>query len=219
MITYNLDSNLMKILPILSVSPLIFLTDTSNTISIIKSLIISFNTIIRIYYPSTYVPSSKYNDNMISSPFLARTIATIAEITFYYEESRFLQINFWNSYFGFLTILAESFSWCCLLFQSHMFSFFEDSTWTIIQLYAFYIQTKKNKKDIFYYICLLFILYMVSTHLINSFKRIKKPYINKYEKTIIRKPNQFDLSWQIPSLLILPLGYSYFLLNKKFSPQ
>lgn len=94
-----------------------------------------------------------------------------------------------------------------------MFSFFEDSTWTIIQIYAFIIQ-QKNKKDIFYYICLLFVLYMLTIHLQNSFRRIKKPLVNKYEKTIIKEPDQFSLSWQIPSLLILPLGYSYFLLNK-----
>jgi hypothetical protein len=170
----------------------------------------SINTIIRIYYPSTYVPSSKYKDNFISSPFLARTIATIAEISFYYEEAKFLKIDFWNSYFGFLTISAELFSWCCLLFQSHMFSFFEDSLWTIIQLYALIIQNKNNN-SIFYYVCLSFVLYMIIIHLPSSFNRIKKPLINKYEKTTIKKPDQFSLSWQIPSLLILPLGYAYFL--------
>ena len=218
MININLNSKLMKTLPILSVLPLLFFTDTNNYFEILKSFIISINTLIRIYNPSTYVPASKYKNNIISSPFLARTIATIAEITFYYEEAKFLKIDFWNSYFGLLTISAEIFSWCCLLFQSHMFSFFEDSTWTIIQMYALIIQ-KKNKKDIFYYICLSFVLYMTTFHLHNSFRRIKKPLINKYEKTIIKKPDQFNLSWQVPSLLILPLGYSYFLLNKKFPPQ
>ena len=56
MITYNLESKLMKILQILSVFPLLFLTDTSNFISICKSLIISIT------------PTGIKNSNDVNAP-------------------------------------------------------------------------------------------------------------------------------------------------------
>ena len=75
----------------------------------------SINPIIRLWFPSQYVPAWYMVDHWIAHPALARFLATISEPVFLWAQAECLGLPFWNGPMGWLTILGESVSWFHLL--------------------------------------------------------------------------------------------------------
>ena len=174
---------------------------------IIYTFFIVLNSLIRLGLPSSYKPLTQIKEGVLYSPVFARIIATFAEIIFYRSCTFFYGLNFDHNFPYYLTITGEIMCWLYIGLQSDLFGFCEDSIWTLLQLY-FLIFSKTYSK---YIISLPFIIYMISFHLPLTYKQIKwNKLFGNYLVKIEDKPNMYNLSWQIPSLLLTPILFTIF---------
>ena len=173
----------------------------------ILALVVSCNTSIRLLFPSSYVPLSQAKKTWLANPFLARGLATVAELAMIYEQVCFFgECSIWLPLFVLIAV-AEIFSWISVILRSEIFAVLEDFFWTIAQisaLFTFYLH-------FLVWIITPYILYMIFYHHPRMLKRIRRPLFEGFAKPDIM-PNDADtLSWQIPSLLLLPIIYTFFI--------
>jgi len=176
-------------------------------------LIIFFNSFIRLYYPSNYCPRYSENNDILSSPWLARCLATVAEIVFYQKEAYVLNILFWGGILGNLTILGETLCWFHLIFESERLGFYEDCIWTVLQIYVLMINRHIYHLNIVFS---CYLIYMIFYHLPKIYERV---ILQECTHRIVideclHKSNQVPSDvrrWQYLSLSIKPMLYLWFM--------
>lgn len=92
----------------------------------------------RTQWPSQYVPGLASSSSWISHPYIARSIATIAELYLYNTMALWCKTDFFGTPLGYLVIGGETVSWIALLLQSEFVGWLEDSVWTIHSVYMCY---------------------------------------------------------------------------------
>lgn len=115
-----------------------------NNIQFAGFVTILVNCVVRSLCPSQYVPYQRTCDHAIGSPYTARTIATFAELAFYYQVSMSLGLEeLWYSYrsgVGLLLqlwLLGETLSWFGLVRQNATANASEDVVWFVWFVVAF----------------------------------------------------------------------------------
>lgn len=176
----------------------------------IAALMVYLNSIIRVLYPSSYVPYTASTKSLIGHPITARILATFGELIFYYKESEWLR-NENGSLIFYLSIFGECLCWIYVIKQSELFGFLEDCTWFIAQCFACYILILESR----YFDCIListFVIYMILIHLPNTFNRIdfEKPIVKSLPPVIIAKQDPHTRQWVNLSLIALAIIYTYF---------
>ncbi len=172
------------------------------------ALIIALNAALRLLFPSSYVPLTQAQPGWFSSPLTARALATVAELIFVHYQARYLGLPTFSWLFW-LTVVAEAWSWAAVRFQSEVFNSLEDLFWTGAQSLALFTAPSSSK----YLICLPFVAYMVFFHHPRMLKRPHLP-IFRINPGVRLAPNEVDaLSWQVPSLLLMPPAFALFLLG------
>ncbi|CAD7964138.1 unnamed protein product [Amoebophrya sp. A25] len=120
-------------------------TDQQTLFYVFSCVMISINTILRLDYPSSYVPVTRCKDSFLASPILARVVATVAEVCFCMLEADTLGLAFFSAdaygqlhigAIGALTVLGELLCWSHLIFQCEVLGWLEDATWTVLQAAA-----------------------------------------------------------------------------------
>jgi hypothetical protein len=102
----------------------------------ICSAFVAVNTIVRLFFPSQYIPRRmEPGYEILSSPFLARILATVAEPCFLEVLARCVNLGFWGCFIGNMTILGELVCWFALFTQSQILSELEDMIWMTIHIY------------------------------------------------------------------------------------
>ena len=148
------------------------------------------NTLVRLFFPSSYVPASQVSAGFIAHPVFARFLATIGEFTFYEAEAYAVGVQFWGHPLGYLTILGECLCWSHLLTQSELLGVIEDSTWTLLQITALCTGTMPVR-----YLLLIFVGYMIAFHLPRMCKRIQKPYCLGWQGSNVVQPDMDTYTW------------------------
>jgi len=164
------------------------------------SAFMAINTVVRLFFPSQYAPRRMTPGyGYLSSPFLARTLATIAEPLFLEALAMCLGLGFWGSFMGNATIIGELCCWSCLLTQSHMLGEIEDSIWMIIQIYAVIYGVGPFR----YLLSLPFAAYLLIFHLPRMIGRKHSFTINltKWQPTHVEPIDWDSYAWMVPSLL------------------
>ena len=72
----------------------------SKPLRVLTALAVSTNTLVRIAFPSSYVPASQSVHGFLASPVLARVLATVAEVAFYDAEAVAMKLPFWGGVVG-----------------------------------------------------------------------------------------------------------------------
>ena len=178
---------------------------------LLGALFIILNSLIRLIYPSSYCPRTQITHSILGSPLTARTLATFAELAFYYIEAQTLQLPFWNSPLGDLTTLGEVLCWAHVLLQAELLGCIEDTIWTIYQIYAFLNSHVMLK----YIVCLPYVLNAtIGGHLKRQYSRVDRtallgtaPYW-RTPKRVGHSPDEGQRSWAAPSLLAKPVTYA-----------
>ena len=182
-------------------------------ILLLLEFFVYLNSIIRMIYPSSYVPFTASTHKLIGHPITARILATCGELSFYYQESSWLDNG--NLTLFYISIIGEIFCWTYVVGQSELFGFIEDCTWFTAQLFACYILFIQSRYiDLFG--IMIFEIYMLFIHLPNTFKRIPKNI--KCDKIINELPNKPRImeqdshtqQWMTLMLITLPICYIYF---------
>ena len=184
-------------------------------IKYISFVIIFFNFLIRSIYPSQYVPYQRTSTSFLGNIYLARTLATFAELAFYRQVTRSLNVNkMWinNKSIGILLALwfiAECISWIGLIFQSYEANALEDTMWCIWFILAF-IYSKQNAR----YILIPIILYYITCHLPSLIIRLK----NKPLTPVKQLATCLDASgsWVVPSVTAKLILYIIFVYIEKY---
>lgn len=137
--------------------------------------------------------------SILSSPFLARTLATIAEPLFLEVLAQCLGLGFWGCFMGNMTVVGELCCWCCTLTQSFILGELEDTIWMIIHFYGGLYGSGP-----FRYLCLMFASYLLLVHLPAMLGRKHHFEINcqKWQPTQKAAPDWATYKWMVPSLLI-----------------
>ena len=125
------------------------------------------NTMVRLFMPSQYAPPRQTYSHFFSSPYFARTLATIAEPLFLEVLAACIGLEFWGAPMGYLTILGECICWSCLLLQSKILGELEDACWMLIQMYG----AVYGKGPFVWLICRPFGAYLLFYHLPRMLRR------------------------------------------------
>ena len=122
-------------------TPIIFFTDTNNSVQIRTSCLLVLNIVVRLLYPSSYFPASASKPGLLASPVTARFIAFIAEFGLYETWATWVGAPFWGSstYLWLLVLIGESVSTLGLLLQNDLLLKLEDSIWAIHTIYMSYL--------------------------------------------------------------------------------
>ncbi len=172
------------------------------------ALVIALNAGLRLLFPSSYVPLTQAQPGVLSNPIFARALATVAELIFVHYQARYLGLPPFSWLFW-LTVVAECCSWAAVRFQSEVFNSMEDLFWTLAQTIAFLAAPEPAR----YVVCLPFVLYMVFLHHPRMLQRPHLP-IFRINPGVQVAPNEADaLSWQVPSLLLMPPAFALFVLG------
>jgi len=141
--------------------------------NIFRVIAISLNVLIRTWMPSNYVPAQRSLKTYISSPYLARLLATIAEPIVLEGQAAAMGIPFWGSPMGWLTIIGECVSWVHLIVQSEAIGILEDSFWMSVQAAACFHCFYYGTDPFFMYIISIpFLVYMTFMHQPRQIKRV-----------------------------------------------
>ncbi len=178
-------------------------------IKYISFILIFFNFLIRSIYPSQYVPYQRTSPTFLGNVYFARTLATFAELAFYRQVTRSLNINkMWlnNKHAGILLILwfiAEGTSWFGLIFQSYEANALEDLMWCIWFIIAFIYSKKEGR-----YILIPIILYYITCHLPSLIIRLKNLPSLPIKRLVICLDESG--SWVVPSVIAKLILYIIF---------
>ena len=77
------------------------------------------------------MPATASKEGLLYSPYMARFIATVAELLFYHIWAIWIGQPFWGHPLGWICIFGETVSWSHIIFQSEALAICEDTTWTI----------------------------------------------------------------------------------------
>ena len=123
-------------------------------------VIVLLNSIIRLTFPSVYVPATRTSNSILSHPLLARSLATVAEwvvykalVEWYGLEDRIML----------LVAMGEIVSWTHVLLQSEVLGFVEDFIWTLFHANALANCTQNHLFAT--WISFPFVCYMTIIHL------------------------------------------------------
>ena len=196
----------------LGLLPMILLTKYNDNLELFCSAAVGLNSLIRMLYPSCYVPAAQAKPGLLHNPIFARVLATVAEFIFYNFETVFLlgPDQYWEyPYTGYITLLGESLCWLHLYYQSELLGWLEDSTWTMLQI-VFFCSSDRLEK---YYVCLPFVAYMILFHLPNMYTRWKNdfPFLHQFNGVKILQQDSDTKQWMTMSLLLKPLVFAIFL--------
>lgn len=155
---------------------------SNSIVTWIAFWIITLNAVVRSICPSIYVPAQKTCLEWYGSPFVARTIATVAEFFFYRQVAHTLCItdSWWYtdsvhsplsscfsnvgwSYAGVLFwiwLIGETLSWIGLCFQNSNANALEDTVWCIWFIVAFCLSNHWSR-----FILVPIVLYYILIHL------------------------------------------------------
>ena len=104
---------------------------------------IMFNVVVRTQWPTCYNPGLSANSSWYAHPYTARTIATIAELFFYYTMAKWTNVPSLDGFLGPLCIFGEFVSWMGVLLQSEFVGFLEDCVWTVHTVTMLYMSKTK----------------------------------------------------------------------------
>ena len=177
---------------------------------VISILLVLINSVVRLLFPSRYVPAAQTQSGFLKGPIFARVLATLAEISFYFLEASCFVIPL-HGPFAFLVLLGEVFCWLHVLLQSEGLGWCEDVLWTMLQLYVLYFVTRN--KRLCFFICVPFVIYMMVVHLPRMLKRVNSPYINAWTGSqVIPDMDEDTRTWTITSLIFQPIVCAVFIL-------
>ena len=206
LIKYKQFINLL--FPYLIVHPYILLIIFTPFIyinNLLYTILIVFNSFIRLGFPTSYKPLTQIKKGVIYSPLFSKIIATITDFIFYYIQSTYYGIGYYklNIYIYSISVI---FSWCYIILQCDICGFLESVICCMLQIYYLYYGNGYSK----YIIIIPYLLYMILIHLPFNYYQINfNKLIDDYKISIIT-PNLYNLSWTIPSLLIQPLLFLIF---------
>ena len=197
---------------VLGLLPLILVTKYDDTLELFCSVVVGLNSLIRMLYPSCYVPAAQAKPGLLHNPLFARALATVAEIIFYNFATVFLlgANQYWTyPYTGYITLFGETLCWLHIYYQSELLGWLEDSTWTFLQILFFCCSEKFER----YYVCLPFIVYMVAYHLPRMYARWKNdfPFVHKFNGIKILKQDSDTEHWMTMSLVLKPIVFAIFI--------
>ena len=165
------------------------------------------------------------NNNFFSSPFIGRTLATIAELSFATQIITFIKFitkeiytqnkkqNPTFSYLNYLVpsiFLAQFFCWLACITKFHLWNAVEESIWTIfaiVLLYHIYIlypllqNTKSNKKIAYIYSLLKKLIPFIITYIIFMIKIDIPTYINRWKQSDLNNDGNVTFSEFIKDFL------------------
>lgn len=174
-----------------------------NTFIIVTTMLVVINTVVRLTYPSRYVPAAQEEPGFFTGPVFARIIATFAEVLFYLMLAYCFRVSPLYP-FVVIVVLGEALCWAHLFYQSELLGWLEDITWAILFSYTFYFATKN--RSLCFFITAPYILYMIFIHLPRMFKRIKSPYFAKWTGSAIVSEMDSDTKlWTRVSLILKPI--------------
>ena len=84
---YDKNKTAVAIAALLSTLPILFTIDWSDHTMLFFGAFVSINTLVRLLFPSSYMPATQAAPGFLYSPILARTLATIGEFAFYHAEA------------------------------------------------------------------------------------------------------------------------------------
>ena len=126
--------NLNHVKPIYYFAAIIPMWCTINPsidLQLIIALCITVNSFVRIMYPSSYNPATSSSNHFLCHPFLARTLATLAEVMMYWIWARWVNQPYWGEMLGNTVVIGEILCWSQIIFCSRTFAFCEDFTWVV----------------------------------------------------------------------------------------
>ena len=119
-----------------------------------------FGCFTRCLFPKSDVERYTLIDSWISSVFVGRSIATIAEISFVYQWEHFIDNEIITSLVVFLIYIAEICSWYGVLTLNFMGNIIEESLWTASFFIISITMFIKGKYDLFIG-TMLYVMFMV----------------------------------------------------------
>ena len=188
------------------------MTDWSQIWQISAFIMVFLNVVVRTQWPSQYVPGVASSALWYSHPYLARSIATIAELYLYNTMALWCGKDFFGTKLGYLVIFGETVSWCGLLLQSEFVGWLEDSVWTVHSVYMAYLSVTYFQFAYF----AVFSGYMILIHQPRMAMRIERPLIPPAEKrfkVIINVIDKDSRSWIVPMLFFFPMLQALMLYN------
>ena len=73
-----------------AITPMWLMVNPRIELQLTIAVLITFNSFVRIMFPSQYNPALSSTNNILSHPFLARTLATLAEVAMYWMWARWV---------------------------------------------------------------------------------------------------------------------------------
>ena len=175
------------------------------------ALAVTLNSLVRLALPSSYVPATQCRPGFLASPVCARILALAAEFAYYHAEARALGLPFLApprvGALGLLTVLGETLCCAHVYTQSELLGFVEDSTWTVLQLWAVLFSPSPLK----WVVSAPFVFHMSVFHLPRMSRRLERPFIRKWATPKILAQDSDTVNWVVPSLLAKPVTYALFL--------
>ena len=102
-----------RIIASISCVPAIYLALTRQIY--IGPILVLLNTLVRLFFPCSYVPARNSKEGWIGHPVTHRIIATIAEFEFFYRQTVAFGLP-WMGPCGFLTTLGEIVCWTSIYY-------------------------------------------------------------------------------------------------------
>eukprot|EP00392_Amoebophrya_sp_AT5.2_P000510 g511.t1 len=239
----NLNFNLTELLGLEGVvssvslsSPAVQQNNEESALAIVVgTLLVCANTVVRLKYPSSYMPARQVGTAFWKSPIFARVLATLCEFAFYKLEAYTFGLPFYTvaedgsfhlGTLGLLATVGELLCWCHVLLQSELLGWLEDCTWTTLQISTLLLLSNSDAACYHLALALLlpYILHMKLLLLPRQFKRIVSQWrlaSAEGRRMVLANgwrgvkknsnPDAGTLSWMTTSLLAAPAMFGVLL--------
>lgn len=161
----------------LNISLLALVTSVARKTSVLPTIIISAYSTLTLYFPSSQKPKTNMTRAAIGSPYLARTLATLAEFCVVDMQARCSGIAFDSSPLFPLMVLTQCLCWGRLVHQGELWTYFIEITWGLLQAYI----AANGKGDVANF-TILFTAYMFILHIPSRYTKQKIKYIKNFFK-------------------------------------
>ena len=159
-------------------------------LQLIIAVLITLNSFVRLMFPSQYNPSLSSKNHILYHPFMARTLATLAEFSMYWLWARWVNQPYWGALLGITVTAGELVCWLTILFQSRTLGFLEDTIWVIHASEMLYFSDTIAQMVVYG----VFVAYVICVQLPRDFEMINPVTDCKlYRGTKVRKPDRGNL--------------------------